>query len=148
MQHHFGDKEGVLTAVLQRCNNNYIDYMSKAINPRKTPSKRISQYVAQCWQFYQSEEYLVMLEILLATRSINHTLTSAEVLHSRSEVLLQQWLTLFPDSNANINVMSEVIRHAHIVLTGLVIGHVLEGPILNFSWHLKRLSATIEAQLY
>ncbi len=148
VQHHFGDKKGILTAVLDQCTCDYIEHMSKTVDTRVSPKKRIRQYIKQCWQFYQSEQYLVILEILLATHATHTELTSPKVLRERAETLLIQWQGFFPDSTADSNTISGVIRHVHIILTGLVIDHVLEGEVLDIGWHLDCLSTTIESQIY
>ncbi len=63
VQHHFGGKDGMLTAVLEDSFNRFVEQVATV--PREGPlEKRISLFVDRAWEHYSSAHYRTTLEIL------------------------------------------------------------------------------------
>ncbi|MBW2316869.1 MAG: helix-turn-helix transcriptional regulator [Deltaproteobacteria bacterium] len=64
VQHHFGGKDGMLTAVLEGSFNRFAERVESV--PREGPlEKRVSLFVDRAWDHYSSADYRTANEILL-----------------------------------------------------------------------------------
>ena len=68
VQHHFGGKDGMLTAVLEDSFNRFVERVESV--PRKgSLEKRVSLFVDRAWEHYASADYRTTHEILLHFRA-------------------------------------------------------------------------------
>lgn len=147
VQYHFGDKEGILRSVLENCNADFMAHMSASTDNSGTLHDRITAYINRCWQFYQSEQYLTMLEILIACRASGDRFASPAVINARNMELLAHWHQLFPEQpTEQDDTISALIRHIHLVLTGLVVDMLIEGNLANPDWQLECLIQTVSSR--
>ena len=64
VQHHFGGKDGMLTAVLEDSFNRFVERVESV--PREGPlEKQVSLFVDRAWDHYSSADYRTANEILL-----------------------------------------------------------------------------------
>jgi len=148
VQHHFGDKPGILLAVLEQCSEEYIAFMSAIPRSSGSRPERIRAYVARCWEFYCGQEYKIALEIALAMRFDNSLQGTPEVFRLQQRQLIDLWRAVFPDTRVDDAILEHLIRHTYIVLTGLVIDAMLESETRNTQVQLQMLACTLESYLY
>lgn len=147
VQHHFGDKSGILIAVLEQCSSAYIAFMEGLTRSAGTRSERIAAYVDRCWAFYCGREYKIALEIALAMRFQDGQFTETQAKQFQID-LINLWRNVFPDAQIDDVTLDHLIRHTYIVLTGLVIDQMLESKKQYTTVQLQMLATTLEAHLY
>jgi AcrR family transcriptional regulator len=148
VQHHFGDKRGILLAVLERCSKDYVAFMSDIPTLKGGRARRTRHYVERCWAFYCGKEYKIALEIAFAMRYQDNRFASPDALQPQQKDLIALWHSAFPDSSLDDETLTHLIRHTYIVLTGLVIDLMLEGEAHNADAQLDILSTTLESKLW
>jgi AcrR family transcriptional regulator len=148
VQHHFGDKNGILLAILEQCSDDYADFMATMSLRGKTRSARIGAYVSRCWEYYCSTDYQVALEIVLAMRFADKRFNTAEALTPQRDVLLSLWRSVFADAQLDDEALINLIRHTYVVLSGLILDQMLEPDETQAKAQLRILCATLEAGLY
>ena len=147
VQHHFGGKEEILAAVLERSHVKYSETLGAAEFTRGDAKKRISMYVQAAWEHYQGEEYMATLEILLAARGHGRATQGLPVTRSRDDHL-QLGRRIFHDSTVSDNQMREAIYTVHCMLTGILIEMALEPQTFDPRPYTKRLKSVLQTILY
>lgn len=140
VQHHFGGKEEILTAVLERSHRAFQRTLASSVFTRGTPEARVAKYVDAAWEHYRGDEYMAAMEILLATRGRAGASQQWSAGRSRAEHLALG-RRIFHDSAASKQRLLEAIYLVHCMLTGILIETVLEGAAFNarvYTRHLKK----------
>lgn len=68
VQHHFGNKEEILLAVLEMARDVYILSLRSVELKKGSLEERIDRFVDTVWQHYKSDLYFAFSEIVMATR--------------------------------------------------------------------------------
>ena len=147
VQHHFGGKEEILEAVLERSHLKYAESLGASKFTQGDAGTRISRYVNAAWRHYQGEEYMATLEILLAARGDNNASRELPFSQNRADHL-QLARRIFHDSTVSDKQMREAIYTVHCMLMGIVIQMVLEPRTFNPGSCTRRLKSILQAILY
>jgi AcrR family transcriptional regulator len=147
VQHHFGGKEEILEAVLQRSHLKFHDTLSALRFTRGDADARIAKYVDAAWVHYQGEEYMATLEILLATRAHAAPTKDLAISDSRGDhtALARR---IFHDSSATDRTLQEAIYTVHCMLTGILLETVLEPQSFKPRPLISRLKQMLRLILY
>ena len=95
-QHHFGSKEDILDAILEMSYEKFIGTMTAPGLRGGTMTDRVGVFVDRMWTHYQSDLYLVALEILLATReATDHADRAWEARQGKAHLKIVR--EIFPD---------------------------------------------------
>lgn len=141
-QHHFGSKEDILEAVINRSHEEFGDKVSITQLRQGTMADRVELFVDQMWLHYQSDVYMAALEILMASRGSGAPRFSEfkESVASSHLLSLQQ---VFFDSTLSDEGLIEALVYVHCLLTGLSIEGVFENEITRVDRHLRRVKLTL-----
>jgi hypothetical protein len=94
------------------------------------------------WMHYQTDIYLVALEILLATRADRrHPVRAWEQRHDTAHLKIVR--EIFYDSTLGDAKLRDILTFTHCVLTGLSIEGAFESDVRNVNSHLQRLKTTL-----
>lgn len=121
VQHHFGDKDGILMAVLEESFNRFAEILGE-VQEDQDLEKRVSQFVDRSWLHFASPHYRTTFEILL-------NLPSAAELPWQQEILSEWhriWSRYFPESDPADASTIEVMLYGVSVLSGLAATQMLE----------------------
>ena len=115
VQHHFGDKNGILVAVLEDSFNRLARRLS-SLDPDQPLEDRVSQLVDRAWEHFGSTHYRSTHEILL------HYATESPTLEFQEQVgraLAAIWTSLFPAEELSRKRSLILQRYAVATLAGL-----------------------------
>jgi AcrR family transcriptional regulator len=121
-QHHFGDKDGILMAVLEESFHRFAQTLGTPSGDEDL-AKCVAQFVDRGWVHFSGPHYRSTFEILL-------NLPDAVELPWQREMLLEWrrvWSRYFPHSDASSQETVELMLYAVSVLTGLATTQMLEG---------------------
>ena len=140
VQHHFGNKEEILLAVLEMARDVYIQSLQSANLNQGSTQQRIDRFVDTVWQHYKSDLYFAFSEIVMATRGQKGKLPLGSVRMNRQlKAHLQTMFGIFGDNDASELRMMESLRFVHRFLTGLAMDRVLEPDLPYEDIHIQRL---------
>jgi AcrR family transcriptional regulator len=139
VQHHFGDKEGILAAVLEASFEHFSEVVGEAPEELEL-EKRVTLFVERAWLHFGSARYQSTFEILLNL--------PAEVESPWQELMLGGWQRIwgrwFPESNPRDQATRDVMLYAVAVFTGLATTQNLErGNARGRERHLRYLIETL-----
>lgn len=107
VQHHFGGKDGMLTAVLEDSFNRFLERVESV--PREGPlEKQVSLFIDRAWDHYSSADYRTANEILLHF----HAREDIEEAPEWSTIMAKAWLEIWHEIFHN----APVSRASHILL--------------------------------
>ncbi len=145
-QHHFGSKDEIFTAILDLSHERFTERMADPSLRVGSVAERADRFIDRMWQHYQDDIYIVVLEILLATRGFHQAKPSSrEERHARAHH--ETMREIFADIRLDAGRAREVMTFAHFSLTGLAIEHVFEGKVRNMDRYLQRIKLTMQAML-
>ena len=123
VQHHFGDKDGILTAVLEDAFERFSELLDDVPAADVTLEQRVALFVDRSWQHFGSPHYRSTFEILL-NLSPNLELSWRDEMR---EAWRRIWSRYFPSSRPSRRETVDLLHYAHSVLFGLAARQVLEG---------------------
>jgi AcrR family transcriptional regulator len=107
VQHHFGGKDGMLTAVLEDSFNRFVERVEGV--PREGPlEKRVSLFIDGAWEHYSSADYRTAHEILLHFHAREDVVEAPAWSAIMAKAWNEIWHEIFHDTS--------VSRQRHIVL--------------------------------
>jgi AcrR family transcriptional regulator len=140
VQHHFGDKEEILLAVLEMSRDVYIQSLRSAELKQGSLEDRIDLFVDTVWQHYKSDLYFAFSEIVMATRGKKGKLPLGSVQMNRQlKNQLQAVFDIFRDYDVPDSRMKELLLFVHRFLTGFAIDRVREPKLPYEDIHIQRL---------
>ncbi len=145
VQHHFGNKEEILEAVLERSHKAFAERLGDERYTRGKLETRVDRFVDAAWGHYQGNEYPAAMEILLATRARRGNAEAG--IQFDHEAHLQLWRSVFHEVKLNDARMQEAIYTLHLMLTGILIQSLLEPADFEVPRYLKRLKRIVLAML-
>ncbi len=114
VQHHFGDKNGILAAALEESFYRLAATLGEPPATDRPLEERVSEFVDRGWQHFGSEHYRSTFEILLNM--------DPEVESSWTDSTLRTWQDLwrrfFPDSALGARETLELMQYTVSVLSG------------------------------
>ena len=148
VQHHFGDKDGILVAVLEESFDRFAELL--ADHPDDLPKEalsleeRVSLFIDRSWLHFGSAHYRSTFEIL-------QNLPPELELSWRSEVTAtwnRIWVHFFPESLAATDKSIDLMRYTVSVMSGIAVMSLLEGaPDRSRSAELRFLKQTLIREL-
>src|SRR3546814_546855 len=137
-QHHFGAKEDILQAILDRSHQRFSERVADPSLLKGPLNTRVDLFVDRMWKHYQDDLYRVTLEILLAMRAFQPTTPSkAEEQHIRAHQKTMR--SIFHDSKLDAAQLREAMTFVHCFLTGLSIEHMFERRVRHVDRHLQHI---------
>ena len=141
-QHHFGTKEEILDAILVLAYETFIATMSAPSLRGGSLEERVGKFIDRMWTHYQTDLYLVALEILLATRADRrHPSRAWEARHGLAHIKIIR--EIFFDSRLGEAKIKEILTFIHCCLTGLSIEGAFESDVKGVARHLQRLKTDL-----
>lgn len=140
VQHHFGNKEEILLAVLEMARDVYILSLRSVELKKGSLEERIDRFVDTVWQHYKSDLYFAFSEIVMATRGRKGKLPLRSIrMNHQLEVHLQTMFEIFGDYEVSDFRMKESLRFVHRFLTGFAMDRMLEPSLPYENVHIQRL---------
>ncbi|MDE0854019.1 MAG: TetR/AcrR family transcriptional regulator [Nevskia sp.] len=146
-QHHFGSKEDILNAILEMSYDRFIATMTApGLRGGGSMAERAGVFVERMWTHYQSDLYLVALEILLATREdSDHADRAWEARQGKAHLKIVR--EIFHDSRLSDVRIQEALTFTHCCLTGLSIEGIFESQVKHLGRHLQRVKLALVGML-
>jgi len=123
VQHPFGDKEGILIAVLEESFTTFAAVLGTPSDEHETLEARASLFVGRSWQHFRSSHYRSTFEILL------NLPPELEIPWQRG--MLEEWKRIwahfFPESDPSGRQSIDLMLYAISVFTGLATTTMLDG---------------------
>jgi len=145
VQHHFGSKEEILEAVLERSHAAFAERLGDERYTRGKLETRVDRFIDAAWGHYQGNEYPAAMEILLATRARRGNGTDG--IQFDHEAHLRLWRSVFHEVTLSDARMQEAIYTVHLMLTGILIQSLLEPVDFEVARYLKRLKRIVLGML-
>ena len=144
VQHHFGDKDGILVAALEESFNRFAEILLAPIASDLTLGERVSLFVDRSWEHFGSAHYRSTYEILMNLPPELEPVWQTEVLATWNRI----WARFFPASSATAPEVVVIMRYTVSVLSGLSTMNTLEGaPARTRESELGFLKDTLEREL-
>jgi AcrR family transcriptional regulator len=123
VQHHFGDKDGILMAVLAESFGEFAGALSAAPDEDESLEKRVSAFVDLAWAHFGSPHFRSTFEILL---NLPHDL---ELTWQREtlDAWYALWSRYFPRSAPSRRRTVDLMHYTVSTLAGLAATRILEG---------------------
>lgn len=123
VQHHFGDKNGILAAVLEESFHRFADALGSPEPGDPSLESRVSDFVDRAWEHFRSPHYRTTFEVLLNLPPEMESPWAPGVLGTWREL----WRQYFPESPLDQRQTVDLMRYAMSVLSGLATTNILEG---------------------
>lgn len=123
VQHHFGDKDGILTAVLEESFDAFAVILSAAPRDHESLEKRVSLFVDRAWEHFGSPKFRSTFEILLNLPADLELSWQDEMLSAWYRI----WARYFPDSKPTRRQTVDLMHYTVSTLSGLAATKMLEG---------------------
>jgi AcrR family transcriptional regulator len=148
VQHHFGDKDGILMAVLEESFHRFAEILGEVSQAEALQAedleKRVAMFVERSWIHFSSPHYRTTFEILLNLPDEIELPWQREMLREWHRI----WSGYFPESNPSNQATIEVMLYAVSVLTGLATTQMLEAkPVRTRERELGFLKETLVKQI-
>ena len=124
VQHHFGDKDGILTAVLEASFDRFAELLAKAPAAGESLEQRVALFVDRGWAHFEGPLYRSTFEILLNLPPDLELDWQADML----DAWIRLWSQYFPESKPQQPRTVELMHYTISVLSGLAATKILEGP--------------------
>jgi AcrR family transcriptional regulator len=147
VQHHFGGKDGMLTAVLEDSFNRFVERVASV--PRTGPlDQRVSLFVGRAWEHHASAHYRSTHEILLhfsAREDVEETPAWSAIM---AKAWNDIWREIFHDAPVPRQRLIAIARYALATLSGLASLLFLSGdPPDSFARDLEILKRLLIREL-
>ncbi len=111
LQYHFGDKEGILNAILESTFGEYIDQLQEVSSAGGSVHEKLSMLINRVWALISQPNYLATIEIIQNVgRDPDSGIDSSRLLNFWAIEISELWQELFPDKDYDI-VKSAAARH-------------------------------------
>jgi AcrR family transcriptional regulator len=124
VQHHFGDKDGILMAVLEESFRRFAEALNGGPGPDVALEVRVSRFVDRSWEHFSGPHYRSTFEILLNLPSDLEIAWQGQML----EAWMRIWSEYFPESQTSQKRTVDLMYYAISVFSGLATTKILEGP--------------------
>lgn len=149
VQHHFGNKEEILVAVMEMARDVYIQSLDQAEINTGTIEERVSHFVDLVWEHYKSDLYFAFSEIVMATRGTNSNLPLRQILVNNGlDEHLKRMVDIFEGYDVSQDRLNEVLRYTHRFLGGFAIDRILEPGMPFEDLHIQRVKDQLLAIIH
>ena len=128
VQHHFGDKPGILVAVLEDSFNRFAAHLRDVPTEGIPLAKRVSVFVDRAWEHFGSAHYRSTLEILLNFPAPEETDPGMPWRSATLSAWNRIWERFFGDARLARRRTLAIQYYTISVLSGLASLKILEGP--------------------
>jgi AcrR family transcriptional regulator len=130
VQHHFGDKDGILLAVLEDSFRRFEARLEDILVARMSLAERTSLFLERTWQHFASREYASTFEILLdhLRRPDLYAAREPSWQARMFRAFDRVWRRLFQDAPLSRGGHRVLQHYTVSVLSGLASTLMLEGP--------------------
>ena len=142
VQHHFGDKNGILAAVLEESFRRFAATLGRP-DEGASLEARVSAFIQRAWQHFGGPHYRTTFEILLNLPPEMESSWAPGVLGTWQAI----WREYFPESPLDERETADLMRYAVSVLSGLATTNILEGRRRRAGSSLARLEDTLIREL-
>jgi AcrR family transcriptional regulator len=129
VQHHYGDKRGILVAVLEDSTNVLIERLAAVPIDGKSLEDRVAAFVDEAWAHFSSAHYRCTFEILLGLSKADEP--AADLPRSLAELQgpswAEAWGRFFGDAGLPARRAVALQRYTASVLSGIASMRILEG---------------------
>lgn len=146
VQHHFGSKEDILDAILAVLQQRFSQLMETPALRQGTLDERVDAFVERLWKHYQTDMFIVAVEILLASRGFESR-PSRDWEQQQLAGHLRAFRDIFHDVDKRSAQMLEALTYVHIVLMGMTMERVFESRARSVKQHLQRLKGSLREML-
>lgn len=126
VQHHFGDKNGVLAAALLETFNHLVEVLGEPDEHATSIEARAELFVDRAWTHFSSGHYRTAYGIFLDLRTDVESLDE-EMTERQISTWTRIWRRYFPDSRLTRRQTADIMNYCVVVLSGLAttetIGH-------------------------
>jgi AcrR family transcriptional regulator len=144
VQHHFGDKDGILVAVLEESFNRFAEVLAGPIDADLTLVDRVCLFVDRSWLHFSSAQFRSTYEILMNLPPGLAPAWQSEIL----ETWMRIWSDYFPEKSSPERRTVNIMRYTVSVLSGLATMNMLEGaPDRSRKTELGYLKDTLTREL-
>ncbi|HKJ24293.1 MAG TPA: TetR/AcrR family transcriptional regulator [Myxococcota bacterium] len=123
VQHHFGDKEGILDAVLADSFARFAERLADVDLERLDLEARVDVFVDRAWEHFGSPHYRSTFEILL-----NHPSGEGDAWRGMLAAWNDVWSRFFPTPHRTRREVVALQLYAISLLSGLATARALGGP--------------------
>lgn len=124
VQHHFGDKDGILMAVLEESFDRFAEILAEPPSEVSGLEARVGVFVDRAWQHFSSAHYRTTFEILLNLPADEEPAWQADMLRAWNGI----WSRYFAESELSRRETLELMHYTISALSGLATTQMLEGP--------------------
>ncbi len=124
VQHHFGDKDGILMAVLEQSFERFAALLGDPPGDGATSEKRVALFVDRSWEHFSSPHFRSTFEILLNLPPDLELSWRGDMLDAWNRI----WSRYFPESRSSRRRTLDLMHYTISVLSGLAATQILEGP--------------------
>ena len=140
VQHHFGTKDDILTAVLHRAHAAYLARLDSAQLTQGDLVGRVNRFVDTVWEHYRSDLYFAFSEILRASRLNSSgdyiapfSLAEQQNIHT---AIMAKMFDEFEIPSVRLN---DAFRFIHRFLAGFSLDRIMEPDAPFEQRHLQRI---------
>jgi AcrR family transcriptional regulator len=127
VQHHFGDKDGILVAVLEDSFARFAERL-EGVSDDASLEKRVDEFVERAWAHFGSPLYRASFEILLHFAGPDGSSAGHSWQGEQFAPWTRIWSRLFDDGRSSRRRSLGLQRYAIAVFSGLASLDMLEGP--------------------
>lgn len=128
VQHHFGDKEELLAAVLEEGFDRFARRFADLPGEAPSLAERVGVFIDRAWSHFRGPVYRANFEILLGTVRAEPSERSARIPAEMLAAVDALWTRIFPDSPLERGDRHALERYVIAVLSGLAMNEMLQGP--------------------
>jgi AcrR family transcriptional regulator len=144
VQHHFGDKDGILMAVLEESFDRFAEILAELPPQNDELEVRAALFVDRAWQHFSSPHYRSTFEILLNLPDELELSWQGEMLKAWNRI----WAHYFPGSRLSRRQTLDVMHYTIATLSGLAAMKMLEGRAAHIrASELGFLKDTLQREL-
>ena len=149
VQHHFGGKDDVLHAILEKSHADFISLMLGFSFEGLDLTARADRFIDLMWSHYCGDAYLAAVDVTLAESrdpSQGTEWTKTAKVHAQEHIALMR--RAFDAPAKSEPELQDLLLFVHVVLAGLAIDRLLEPSRASQAGkHLDRLKSMILAEL-
>ncbi len=124
VQHHFGDKDGILMAVLEESFERFAQVLAEPSDEGADLEQRVRVFIDRAWEHFASAHYRTTFEILLNLPADVEPSWQNDILGAWNGI----WSRYFAESELSRRQTVELMHYTISVLSGLATTKMLAGP--------------------
>lgn len=127
-QHHFGDKDGILSAVLVDSFNCFAARLARVPVEGRSLAERVAAFVEAAWEHFESRDYRCTFEILLNMPGPDWASQDVPLRDATLDAWSGIWKRFFGEARLTPRRTLAIQYYAISVLSGLAAMKRFEGP--------------------